>query len=209
MELTLLFKGIIVGLSVSIPLGPMGVLCVQRTLNKGRISGLMSGLGAATADAIYAFIAAFGLTYVINFLEEQQFYLQLIGGIFILYLGIRIFYSNPATQMRKSRKKRRRLHEDFLSVLFLTLSNPLAVFLFLAVFAGVNLLKESEKTINLIIIVGGIFFGASLWWFLLSTFVARFRKKFRLKRLWWINKISGAIIFLFGLVALVDLFFIR
>lgn len=207
MEVEFLIKGMIVGLLGSIPLGPVGVLCIQRTINKGRLSGLISGMGAATVDMFFALVAALGLTYIINFIEEQQFYIQLIGGGVLIFLGAKIFNTNPIKQIRRHRKKKNKLIEDFLSVLFLTLSNPLAVFLFVAAFAGIGIVSSNDSSIKSTFIITGVFAGAMVWWGVLTFLVDMFRKKFRLKQLWWINKIAGLIIIVFGVAAMFSVFF--
>lgn len=209
MEIEFLVKGVIVGFVASIPLGPVGVLCIQRTLNKGRVSGLFSGMGAATVDSFFALVAALGLTFIINFIEEQQFYIQLFGGGILIFLGTRIFNTNPVQQIRRHRKKKNKLVEDFFSVLFLTLSNPLAIFLFVAAFAGIGLVTSNDSFIKSSLIIAGVFLGALLWWALLTFFVDLFRKKFRLKQLWWINKIAGILIIVFGAAAMLSVFFLN
>lgn len=202
-----LIKGLIIGFLASIPLGPVGVLCIQRTINKGRFSGFISGLGAATIDSFFALVASLGLTYIINFIEEQQFFIQLIGGGILIFLGVKIFNTNPIKQIRRHRRKKNKLIEDYFSVLFLTLSNPLAIFLFVAAFAGIGIVTSHDSSFKSSIIVGGVFFGAALWWSILSFFVDLFRKKFRLKQLWWINKIAGVLIIVFGVVSMISVFF--
>jgi threonine/homoserine/homoserine lactone efflux protein len=208
-EINFLVQGVIVGFVASIPLGPVGVLCIQRTINKGRISGLFSGMGAATVDSFFALVAALGLTFIINFIEDQQFYFQLFGGGILIFLGTRIFNTNPVQQIRRHRKKKNKLVEDFLSVLFLTLSNPLAIFLFVAAFAGIGLVTSNDSSIKSSLIIAGVFLGALLWWALLTFFVDLFRKKFRLKQLWWINKIAGILIIVFGAAAMLSVFFLN
>ena len=206
MEVEFLIKGLIVGFLASIPLGPVGVLCIQRTINKGRTSGLISGMGAATIDAFFAIVAAFGLTYIINFIEEQQFYIQLIGGGVLIFLGAKIFNTNPIKQIRRHRKKKNKLIEDYFSVLFLTLSNPLAIFLFVAAFAGIGMVTSKDSSLKSSFITSGVFFGAMVWWGILTFFIDLFRKRFRLKQLWWINKIAGLIIIVFGVAAMLSVF---
>ena len=208
MDLVWLFKGILIGISASAPLGPIGVLCVQRTLNKGRLSGFISGLGAALADTVYAIIAGMGLTIIINFIREQQLYFEIAGIALLFFLGFKIFYSNTAKQMRKIRRGGSNLFEDFFSVSLLTISNPMALFLFLAVFAGLGLIKEDLDFYHTFQIVFGVLLGAAAWWFVLSTIVNKIRYKFRLKRLWWINKIAGAAIVLFGLASIIGMLFL-
>jgi len=206
-EIGFLIKGILVGFLASIPLGPVGVLCIQRTINKGRLSGMFSGMGSATVDAFFALVAALGLTYIINFIEEQQFYIQLIGGVVLIVVGARIFYANPIKQIRRHRRRKNKLIEDYFSVLFLTLSNPVAIFLFVAAFAGIGIVSSNDSTLDSSFIVIGVFFGAMFWWLTLTFLVDLFRKRFRLKQLWWINKIAGVIVVVFGVAAMLSVFF--
>ncbi len=203
----LLLKGIIVGLLASIPLGPIGVLCVQRTINKGRLSGFFSGMGAAFADTVFATIAGFSLTFIMDFVEEWKIEFQIGGGILIFLLGLKIFMTNPISQMRKNRRQKNRLFEDFVSVFLLTVSNPMAIFLFVALFAYVNVVADGENFMSAGAILGGVLFGASLWWFTLTSFVNMYRKRFRIRQLWWINKIAGAVVMLIGIATIVELLF--
>ncbi len=205
-ELYYLLKGIIVGLVVSIPLGPMGILCVQRTLNKGKSSGFFSGMGIATADTIFALIAGLGISFIIQFLREQQMTFQIIGGLFIAFIGVKIFITNPVKQFKKHRREGKNLFEDFISILFLALSNPFTIFLYIAIFAGLNLHDVSSSYSSALFVVAGIFMGTSLGWFVISTVVNRFRTNIRLRRLMWINRIAGLTIILFGVFAICSLF---
>ncbi len=196
-------NGIILGFSASIPLGPIGLICIQKTLNRGRWAGIVSGAGAATSDTFFAIIAAFGISIISDFIEQQQFTLRIIGSIILLLLGLKIFLTNPAIQIRKQKGKKNNLLGDFISIFFLTLSNPITVFVFGAVFASSGLIKVNNTFFDLIQIVIGVFVGAMLWWLILTNFVNMFRAKFRLKRLWWINKITGAVIVIFGIFVFV------
>lgn len=200
-DIELFVKGIVVGFIASIPLGPVGVLVIQRTINKGKWHGFISGMGAATVDCMYALIAVLGLSYIINFIAEQHNYFQFVGGAILVFLGIRIFFTNPVKQLRRQMKRKNRMFEDFLSVIILTLSNPLAIFLFIAAFAGINMVVKKGNTIDSGLAIFGVFLGAGAWWLILSSLIALFRKKFRLKQLWWVNKIAGTVIFVFGIVA--------
>jgi threonine/homoserine/homoserine lactone efflux protein len=190
---------------VSIPLGPIGVLCVQRTLNKGRKSGFISGLGASSADTLFALTAGLGISFIISFIKEKHIYFQLFGGIFIILLGMKIFFTNPVKQLRLQRLSRNKLYEDFLAVFFLTLSNPMAIFFFIAIFAGVNITSSGPLDfISITILVAGVFVGSASWWFLLSTLVSLFRHRFRLKSIWWMNKVAGVAIFFLGIAAILS-----
>ena len=205
MLLTLFIKGILVGLLASIPLGPVGIICIQRTINKGKLSGFLSGIGAASADTIFAAIAGFSLTFIISYIEERQVVFQAIGGIVVLGLGIKIFYTNPIKQLRRHKRKMNNLLEDYLSVLIVTITNPLAIFLFIALFASLGIVSEGAGITPSLVATGGVLVGAATWWYILITLVDTFRSKFRLKQLWWINKISGALIFGLGAIALIGI----
>ncbi len=204
--LLFLIKGIMVGLVVSIPLGPMGVLCLQRTLNKGKSSGFSSGMGIATADAIFALIAGLGISFIIHFLSEQQLIIKIIGGLIIAFIGLKIFIANPVKQFKKHRREGKNLFEDFISILFMALSNPFTIFLYIAIFAGLNLHDVSSGYSSALLVVAGVFMGASLSWFTISTVVNHFRANIRLRRLMWINRIAGITIILFGVFAICSLF---
>ena len=208
MELQFLIKGIIVGLLVSTPVGPMGILCVQRTLNKGKSSGFSSGMGIATADTIFALIAGLGISFIIHFLSEQQLIIKIIGGVVIAFIGLKIFITNPVKQLKKHRREGKTLFEDFISILFMALSNPFTVFLYVAVFAGLNLQDVSTGYSSALLVVTGVFVGASISWFTISTIVNYFRTKIRLRKLMWINRIAGITIILFGFFAICSLFVI-
>lgn len=192
---------------VSIPLGPIGVLIIQKTIHKGKLAGFISGMGAAVADMVYATIAAFGLGIVINFIKTQEFYLQLIGSIFLVYVGMRIFLTNPVKQIRGRQKTGKKgMLGDFLSIFFLTASNPIAVFVFVAVFAGASIFGQNPTLQIELFLILGVLLGGALWWYTLSTIVNVFRKKFRLKQLFWINKISGVVIAVLGFLAFLTCF---
>ena len=203
----ILVKGILIGFAVSAPMGPIGVLCVQKTINKGRFVGFVSGLGAASADSVYAIIAVFSLGFLQKFFTDNQFILQIVGICVLLFLGIKIFTTNQTKQIRKrARKKHSGVLEDFISVFFLTLSNPLTIIFFGASIAALGIFEYKHTFLTQVIIVLGVFLGASFWWFLLTGFVNLFRHKFRLKQLWWMNKISGGIIIILILIAAVGMY---
>lgn len=189
-----LVQGIMIGFLASMPLGPIGVLCIQRTLYKGRWSGFASGLGAATSDFIYAVIAGFSVTLVVSFIEEYQEMLTWLGAVILIGLGLKIFFSNPVKQMRKQQsKKSKTLLQDYGSTFALTFTNPLAIFLFLSLF---SIFGGEKSLIEQIVRMLGVGAGASLWWLTLVMLVGLFRKYFTLRRLYYMNKVAGAIIVL-------------
>jgi threonine/homoserine/homoserine lactone efflux protein len=195
-------RGLLIGISIAAPVGPIGVLCIRRTLAEGRLSGLISGLGAASADAIYGMIAGFGLTSISGFLVAQQSWLSLLGGIFLCYLGIRTFLSPPAAEVAQIKSSS--LSRNYLSIFFLTLTNPMTILSFAAIFAGLGLANHSGDYISATILVLGVFLGSALWWLILSFGVSLFRERVSPQWMLWINRLSGVIIFSFGVLALVN-----
>ncbi len=203
MSLDLFLKGILLGFSIAAPVGPIGVLCIRRTLANGRASGLATGLGAATADAVYGAIAAFGLTAISGFLVAQQSWLRLIGGAFLVYLGVRTMLSRPAAEAAPAGSTT--LAGDYTSTFLLTLTNPLTILSFVAVFAGLGLATSRQSYGSAAGLVAGVFCGSALWWLALSTGVSLFRSRFTPRSLRWVNIVSGVIIAGFGVVALTSL----
>lgn len=197
------FKGIVVGFSIAAPVGPIGVLCIRRTLAESRAHGLASGLGAATADAIYGSISAFGVTLLSGVLGSQQAWLRLCGGVFLCYLGVRSFLERPVQRAAEANGKS--LLGAYATTFFLTLTNPLTIFSFMAVFAGLGVTTGRANRGAAGMLVLGVFIGSSLWWLLLSGVVGRFRSRVQQEELKWVNRISGAIITGFGLLALISL----
>jgi threonine/homoserine/homoserine lactone efflux protein len=200
----LLLKGIILGFAIAAPVGPIGVLCIRKTLQYGRLSGLFSGLGAAFADATYAMMAAFGLTAISELLLAEQFWLRLIGGIFLLYLGWKTFMAKPSTESKIVTHKT--LVNDFVSTFFLTITNPMTMLSFIAIFAGVGWSIDEWSYFQAMSLVLGVLLGSALWWLLLSEGITLFRKKVSQRVMTWINRIAGLIIFAFGTIALLSLF---
>lgn len=193
------FKGLLIGFSIAAPVGPIGLLCIQRTIAYGRKSGLVTGLGAATADGLYGAVAAFGLTTISSFLVGQQFWFRLIGGGFLLYLGAKAFLSRPAEEAATSNHKS--LFSDYASTVFLTVTNPMTILSFAAVFAGLGLAGSGGGHASAALMIAGVLFGSALWWFVLSAGVSVFRSKFKSDSLRIVTRISGAILIGFSVLA--------
>lgn len=198
MELTFFIKGIIVGFAMAIPVGPIGILCIRKTLTEGRIKGLVIGLGAATADLLYACIAAFGLTAISDTLNSQRIWIRLIGGALLLFLGIRIFRAQPKNP--KFNINSGGMLRSYLTTFLLTLTNPLTIFAFIAIFAALDL-AEGLSYLYASILVLGVFIGSTLWFVILSSGVTLFRNKLDVNGLRWVNKIAGILIMLSGIIA--------
>jgi threonine/homoserine/homoserine lactone efflux protein len=201
----LFLKGLLLGLAIAAPVGPIGVLCIQRTLKKGRLTGFISGLGAATADGIYGSIAAFGLTWLTQFLIAQKFWLGLCGGIFLCYLGIQIL-RKPMLKLETT-SSNSDLWAAYLSTLILTLTNPATILSFIAIFAGLGLVTTAASYTSALLLTAGVFLGSALWWLLLSAGVGWLQRhhgsdRITASRLRWIDYLSGIIIIAFGCIAL-------
>lgn len=203
MEAALLLKGMLLGFSIAAPLGPIGLLCIRRTLAEGRLTGFVSGLGAATADAVFGSIAAFGLGLAATFLVGQQVWLRLLGGCFLIYLGLRTVFApvsgTPAAVSGSG------LVRAYASTLVLTLTNPITILAFTAIFAGFNLAGSGGAWTGSLALVAGIFTGSALWWFALSAGAGFLRWRLNPASLKWVNRLSGAVIIVFGCVILTSL----
>lgn len=200
MDITFLLRGLVIGFSIAAPVGPIAVLCMRRTLAEGRIAGLVSGLGAATADAIYGGVAGLGLTLISNFLINQQAWLGLAGGVFLCYLGTRISLENPSNNAALA--KREGVIGAYVSTFFLTLTNPMTIISFAAIFAGLGLVGTNGNFMSAGALILGVFAGSAFWWLILSCAVSIFRERLNLRRIKAINRVSGVVIIGFGLFAL-------
>ena len=182
--LGLISKGIVIGVLVSAPMGPIGMLCIQRTLNKGRWHGFVTGLGAALSDVIYAALTCLGMGVVVNFVEANQTPLQLIGSIVLGIFGYYIFQSNPVRNLKKQREKKLSFTQDFITAFLLTFSNVLIVLLYIGLFAR----------------FGFIGVGAVLWWFGITYIVAKLKKWFNVRGIWLLNRIVGSVIIVLAII---------
>ena len=198
-SLGLILKGLLAGMAIAAPVGPVNVLCAGRTLSRGRASGLVSGLGAATADTLYGAIAGFSITVVIDFLEREEFWIRVLGGLLLIAIGV--FYIRKPAASLGIEIAGRAARSDFSSTLLLTFTNPTTVLSFLAVLTGLGMggYRQWELTF---LLVGGIFCGSMLWWVILVLIVNRLRDRFNPRAFRWMNRIAGFAIGAFGLVTL-------
>ena len=196
-------RGLVIGFSLAAPVGPIGLLCIRRSLAEGGLVGLITGLGAATADATYGAIEAFGLTAVSGFLVAQKLWLGLFGGLFLCYLGVRTFVSPPTDHEAQARGTG--LASACASTFVLTLTNPMTILSFIPVFAGLGLGLSSDYA-SAFATVAGVFAGSALWWLLLSNGVALFRTRMGPGWMRIVNHVSGAMIFAFGIYAMATAF---
>lgn len=200
MDLAIFGRGMIMGLAVAAPVGPIGLLCIQRTLKDGRIYGLATGLGAATADGLYGLVAAFGLTFIASFFLEQQAWIALLGGLYLCYLGMRIIRSAPPADVAQN--QRGGLFRAYGTTFLLTLTNPVTILSFVAIFAGLGLAQGRDDYLEAGVLVLGVFCGSAAWWLFLSSGVSLIRERVNAQAMIWVNRLSGSIIIAFGLIAL-------
>jgi threonine/homoserine/homoserine lactone efflux protein len=202
MEPIFFLKGLIIGFAMAVPIGPIGIMCIRKTLAEGHSRGLIIGLGAATADSLYSSIAVFGLTFISDVIASQHFWVSLIGGGLLLFLGIRTFRAKRKDPIIPFDKKG--LLSSYISAFLLALTNPVTIFAFVAVFAAFGL-GHRLVIISACVLVLGVFTGSCLWFLTLGYVATLFRKKLDSGGLRWVNRISGALIILSGVVALVRL----
>lgn len=211
MGIEILLRGLIVGLIASITLGPVGVMCIQRTLSKDRQSGFVSGMGAAAADTIFAILAYFFIAVISSVIENHLQILKILGGICVVIVGVNIFLKNPVVQIRRNRAGKSNIWQDFASTFVLTLTNPGFILWLLVIFSAFNVSAgEGELTTSKLgagaLMIGGFFAGATAWWFLLTFVISLLRNKFRPRHLLWINRIAGILITGLGVGAIISAF---
>ena len=201
--LDLLIKGFIIGVVVSAPLGPVGVLCIQRTLNKGRWFGFVTGLGAALSDICYALITDYGMSFMDDLIVKHQVFLQVVGSIMLLAFGIYTFRSNPVKALRPvSARKGTYLH-NFITAFFVTLSNPLIIFLFIGLFARFSFVMPGSPIGFQLVGFLAIILGALTWWFGITYFVNKVRTRFNVRGIWMLNRIIGIVVIIASVVGIV------
>ena len=197
------YKGIIIGILVSAPMGPIGLMCIQRTLNKGRWHGFFSGVGAVFSDLFYAAITCLGMGIVVNFVETNKSIIQIIGSILLFGFGLYTFQSNPSKNLQKPKENGSTYSQDAATAFLLTLSNPLIIFLYIALFARFNFIDSDETLYSVVTGLLSIVIGALVWWFVVTFLVGKLRKIINIRGLWIMNKVVGAVIMflsLFGII---------
>ena len=205
MELSFFLKGLIIGASVSAPVGPIGLLCVNRSLTEGRVRGFVSGLGAATADMLFCIIAGFGFSFVSRFLDEQAIWIRFIGACCLIFLGLKIILSRP--EEKSCAVTGGDLVHIYVSTMLLTLINPVTILFFVALFTSLGLTLTRDAHVSLTLLTMGVFVGAILWWFLLTGFVSLFHRKLSQSTVRWVNRTSGAIIMIVGFLAFLSIMY--
>jgi threonine/homoserine/homoserine lactone efflux protein len=199
-EIGFLLKGVVVGFSIAAPVGPISLLCLRRSLAHGRAAGLASGMGAATADGFYGAVAAFGLMSLSGFLLAQQLWFSLVGGALLIAIGGRIALSPPPSEGASG--GRNTMLGGYASTFVLTLSNPVTMLMFAAIFASLGMTASSGDTRSATLLTAGVFLGSAAWWIILSASAHATRYRLGPRVLLWVNRVSGAVIAAFGTVAI-------
>lgn len=206
--LDFIFKGLLIGIISSAPMGPVGILCIQRTLNKGRWYGFVTGIGAAISDTIYALIVGLGMSFIMKPLQNPtyQLILQISGSVLLLLFGIYCFKSNPMKKMHQSSNTKGSIFHNGLTAFLVTISNPLIIFLFMATFAQFALVQP-DRPFEMIVGFTCIPAGALLWWYGLTWLVDKIRGKFDVNGVLIINKVIGSVVILFSIIVLLGTIF--
>ena len=195
--LELLIKGIVIGIVVSAPMGPVGVLCLQRTLNRGRLTGLMTGLGASLSDITYALLTGYGMSFMDEFLTRNQTLLHILGSVMLFAFGLYTFRSNPVKSIRPTGNTTPGNYlGSFISAFFITLSNPLIIFLFIGLFARFSFVMPGSPIGFQLEGYAAILIGAEAWWIGLTYFVSKVRTQFKVRGIWILNHIIGGLVML-------------
>ncbi len=201
--LFLIINGLIIGILLSAPMGPIGALCIQRTLNKGRWAGFFTGLGASVSDLIYALLTGLGMSFIIDFIEANQDILQIIGSLLLVVFAIYLIRKNPVAMINPNGEIKNTFAQDFATGLMLTFSNPLIIFLIIGLFARFNFIDPTLNQYVQIIGFVAIFAGALLWWLMITFFVSKVRNHFNVRSIWLINRILGFIIFIMSVIGFI------
>ena len=193
-------KGFVVGMCASMPVGPIAILVVQKTMSKGRQAGFVSGLGASVVDTIYAIVALFALAFAQSLIERHENMILLAGGAILTLIGISMALSNPFRKKRKGDDGKSEVSsKDFLQAIAMGISNPMAIFVMFALFAFFGVAEDTPRDWNVAPIILSVSSGSVTYWFLLSWLLSRFRDKFSLRTLLWISRVMGAIVIIIGL----------
>ncbi len=192
MDISFFFKGFLVGIIISAPIGPVGALCIQRTMNNGKLSGILSGIGSAVGDSIFAVIAIFGLSFISGFLDEKEAWFRIGGGIILLYFGLRVYLSKPQDFSKKNNEVN---HFGTIgSALLLTISNPLVILSIIAVFAVLGIVNPTSSYPSTVLLILGVFSGAVFLWIVTCNILSNYRARMGQKGVLLINRITGLFI---------------
>ena len=195
-----IIKGFIIGICASVPVGPIAILVIQKTIGKGRQAGFVTGLGASVVDTIYAIIALFALAFAQRIIDKHENIILLVGGVILVLIGISMALSNPFRKRRKDTGKPKFSSKDFLQAFAMGISNPMAIFVIFALFAFFGIADQTPRTWHVAPIVLSVSAGSVVYWFALSSAISHFSNKFRLRTLLWLSRVMGAMVIIIGIV---------
>jgi threonine/homoserine/homoserine lactone efflux protein len=196
MEVSLFVQGIIIGLTLAVPVGPLALICIQRTVKEGRLHGIFSGIGVATADSFYAAVTFFGLTVISGLIIAQQYLFRFLAGVVLILIGIRVFLSVPSAMSTKTEHET--YLKDYLSTVALAIANPLTLVFFLVILPGYGVVIYGTDSLSAAEFVAGVFFGSTVWWVVLCGSIGSVRSRLSGENLRLINRVSGLLISCFG-----------
>ncbi|MCQ2231061.1 MAG: LysE family transporter [Paludibacteraceae bacterium] len=201
--ISMILKGLLIGVIVSAPVGPIGILCIQRTLNGGKGHGISTALGATASDLLYAIIAAFSMSMVVDFIDSHRFILKIIGTIFVFFFGVYTYATNPVSKLKKMRGGNQNYIQDFVSSFLLTVTNPLVIFLFIALFTKYSYLTGETSFAETILGILFILMGACFWWTAVVGTVSHFRDRFNMRGLYVVNKGTGILLMCIAVISII------
>lgn len=187
-------RGVAIGVLISAPMGPIGMLCIQRTLNKGRWPAFYTGIGAAISDIIYCLLVGLGISFITDFIEQNQFALQILGGIVLIAFGVYLFRKNPTRSLKPAEETGNNFWSNLVTGFFFTFSNPLILFFIIGLFARFNFIRQEYQAYHYIAGYLSIFIGALAWWYIVTLFVNSVRNHFNVRSMWIINRIIGSVL---------------
>lgn len=201
-----MFEGFLIGILVSLPIGPVGISIVNKTLSRGRRAGFLAALGAMTADMIFSLIAVAGISFIVTFIEEKVTIFRILGGLFVIFIGVRIFREDPAgTYQETGRDTGVGFVDNYLTTLLMVLSNPMTLLAYIAIFAGISYPPGTRFMEGPAVTVLSLITAAFAWWFSLTYYLDKFRSKVRLRFIFWFQKLAGILITLFGLALIITM----
>ena len=207
----IMLKGIIIGIIVSAPMGPVGVMCIRRTLNKGRWHGFMTGIGASVSDLVYATITALGMSFVFDFINNahNMFVLQVVGSILLFFFGLHTFRTNPHSYRANPMDKlgsypvtKSKLAYNFATGFALAISNPLVILMFVALFARMSFVLPELDFAERVAGYASIWMGAVVWWFAITWIVGKLGSRFDVRGIWLLNRVIGSAVMIFGILGI-------
>lgn len=198
----MIISGLLIGILVSAPMGPVGILIIQRTLNKGRWAAFFTGIGAALSDLLYCMLTGFGLSFITDFISENEMLLQIIGSVVLVAFAIYLFQKNPARSLRKRKENKTSFLKDLVTGFLFTFSNPLILFFIIGLFGRFNFLLPEYQYYHYVAGYASIFVGALLWWYLITFIINKIRTHFNVRSMWFLNRIIGTILIVMALVGI-------